>query len=165
MRVATAIFAAAILICIGSIPAHASTLGFELNGTYSFLSNGEWAKSNDVFRDEPVVRSTWQISSSCTGPSTCTGQISSDQGWTIPLKFSVDRWIASREIPNWAPCDTGGAVTGHQRFTFYGTNDQGQNIKSTDLLAGTDITRTDSGSCGKNLPLDIVIPMRLEQLT
>jgi hypothetical protein len=126
MRVVGAIPGAAALSAIGTIAvhpaAHASNFGFELNGTYSFVSNGEWAKSNDSFHDEAVVSATRRISSGCTSPSACTGEINSDQGWTAPLKFTVDRWIVHRELPNWVPCETGGAVTGHQTFTFHGVD-------------------------------------------
>jgi hypothetical protein len=160
------VIALIMVTALGSIPAaHASTFGFELNGTYSILSNGEWAKSNDSFHKEPVVRAIWKISSTCDSPSACTGQVDSDQGWTAPLKFSADSWIVKRDLPNWAPCETGGAVTGHERFSFYGVDDKGQSTGSTELLAGNDTTRTDSGSCGKSLPLNIVIPMRLQRLS
>jgi hypothetical protein len=168
MRVVGAILGAAALSTIGTVSAepsaHASNFGFEINGTYSFLSNGEWAKSNDSFHDEAMVRATWQISSSCTSVSACTGEVTSDQGWTAPVKFTVDRWIIHRELANWAPCETGGAATGRETFMFYPVDDDGQVAKSTDLLGGTDITRTDSGSCGKNLPLNIVIPIRLQRI-
>ena len=141
MRVVGAILGAVALSAIRALvvlpSAHASNFGFELNGTYSFLSNGEWAKA--------------------TTPCTTNR-------WTAPLKFTVDRWIVHRELPNWAPCETGGAVTGHQAFMFYPVDDDGQISRNTDLLAGTDITRTDSGSCGKNLPLNIVIPLRLQRI-
>ena len=160
--------AAAALGAMGTVvlgpSAHASDFGIELNGTYSFLSNGEWAASNDSLHDEPVVRATWKISSVCTSVSNCSGQVTSDQGWSAPLKFTVDRWIVHVELPNWAPCETGGAATGHQTFMFYPVNDNGQVAKGSDLLAGTDRTRTDSGSCGKNLPLNIVVPLRLQRI-
>ena len=169
MRIIGVVAGVGVLIAVatvGSAPiARASDFGFELNGTYSFLSNGEWAKSNDSFHKEPVVRAIWMISSSCTSPSLCTGQVSSDQGWTAPLKYSEDSWIVKLDLPNWAPCETGGAATGHQRFTFYGVDDKGQDTGSTELLAGTDTTRTDSGSCGRNLPLNVVIPMRLQRMS
>lgn len=169
VRIIGAVIGAAAFVMatmIDSPPAaRAATFGFELNGTYSFLSNGEWARSNDSLRNEPVVRAIWKISSSCDSPSFCTGTVDSDQGWTAPLKFVNDSWIVKRDLPNWAPCETGGAVTGHQRFTFYGVDDKGQSTGNTELLAGTDTTRTDSGSCGKNLPLNIVIPMRLQKVS
>jgi hypothetical protein len=142
----------------------ASDFGWELNGTYAFVSNGEYAKSNDSFHDEPVVRATWRISSTCSSPSTCVGAVTSDQGWTAPMKFTVDRWILHRELADWAPCDAGGAAVGHQTFTFYPLDDDGQVLKGSNLLGGFDRTFTDSGSCGKNLPLNIVIPMRLQKI-
>jgi hypothetical protein len=169
MRVVGAILGAAALSTLGTIctapTAHASTFGFELNGTYSFLSNGEWAKSNDTYRNEAVVRSTWQISSSCSSSAACTGQVTSDQGWTAPLEYRDSTWMVRRELTNWAPCETGGAAAGHQLFLFYGVDDSGLNTGSVDLLAGTDSTGTDSGACGKNLPLKIVIPIRLQRIT
>jgi hypothetical protein len=169
MRVVGAILGAvalSALAMIGTPPAaHASTYGFELNGTYSFLSNGEWAKSNDSFHNEPVVRATWKISSSCSSTAACTGQVTSDQGWMAPLEYRDSTWRVSRELTNWAPCETGGAATGHQLLLFYGVDDDGRNTGNVDLLAGSDSTITDSGSCGKNLPLKIVIPIRLQRLT
>ena len=169
MRVVSAILGAATVTATGlcgAMPiAAASDYGFEINGTYSFLSNGEWAKSNQIFHDEPVVRATWQVSSTCTSTAKCTGQVTSDQGWTAPLKFTVDRWIVLRDIPNWAPCEDGTAATGHQMFLFYGTNDDGQNTRGTDLMSGRDITKTDSGSCGRNQGLVLEIPMRLTRIS
>jgi hypothetical protein len=168
MRVVGALLGAVALSVAGMVivepSAHASDFGFELNGTYSFLSNGEWATSNDSFHDEAAVRATWQISSTCSSPSACTGEVTSDQGWTAPLKFTVDRWIVHRELPGWAPCETGGAAFGHQTFMFYPVDDDGQVLQGSDLLGGFDRTYTDSGSCGKNLPLNILIPMRLRKV-
>jgi hypothetical protein len=165
MRVVGAILGAAVLSTLGTpSPAHASTYGVELNGTYSFLSNGEWAKRNETFHDEPVVRSTWRISSSCSSSAACTGQVTSDQGWTAPLEYRDFSWMVSRELANWAPCETGGAATGHQLFLFYGVDDNGLNTGNVDLLAGSDSSETDSGACGKNLPLKIVIPIRLQRI-
>ncbi len=174
MRIVNVIAGATALTAAGlggatsfSAPANASNYGFELNGTYEVLSNGEWAKSNQVFKDEPVVRSIWQISSECSTPYKCTGTVVSNQGWTAPLVFNADRWLVDHDIPNWAPCEPGSgpAATGHQLFLFYGTDSNGQNTRSTDLLAGKDITSTDSGSCGRNPPLFIDIPLRLTRIS
>jgi len=169
MRAVGAILGAAALTSIGAFgatpSAQAQTFGFEVNGTYSFLSNGEWAKNNEIFHDEPVVRDTWHISSTCTTWIACTGQITSDQGWTAPLKFLADHWVATRDIPDWAPCEAGGAATGHQMFWFYGVDENGQNSRSTDLMAGKDMTHTDSGSCGRNKGLFVDVPMRLERIS
>lgn len=169
MRVVGAVLGAATLTVagmFGTAPiAAAKSYGFEINGTYAFLSNGEWAKSNEVYHSEPVVRATWQVSSTCTSTLECTGQITSDQGWTAPLRFSVERWLVTRDIPNWAPCEDGTAATGHQMFDFYGVDDDGQNSRNTDLLGGRDITKTDSGSCGRNQGLVVDIPMRLTRIS
>jgi hypothetical protein len=168
MRVVGAILGAvalSTLVMVGTAPvSHATTYGFELNGTYSFLSNGEWAKSNDSYHNEPVVRATWKISSACSSTADCTGQVTSDQGWTASLEYRDSTWRVKRELANWAPCETGGAATGHQLFLFYGVDDTGLETGSVDLLAGSDSTTTDSGSCGKSLPLKIVIPIRLQRI-
>ena len=44
------VVACAATVLTGQAPvASASDYGFELNGTYSAVSNGEWAKHNDSF--------------------------------------------------------------------------------------------------------------------
>lgn len=146
-------------------PASASDYGFEINGTYSVLSNGEWAKTNEVFNQQAVVRSTWQVSSTCTSTASCEGQVTSDQGWTAPLRFRVDRWLVTRDIPGWAPCGDGTAATGRQMFLFYGIDDDGQNTRNTDLLGGREIIKTDSGSCGRNRGLVMEIPLRITRIS
>jgi len=149
-------------VATGTPPATASNYGFELNGTYNVLSNGEWAKSNEVYRPEAVKRDVWKMSSSCENTNTCEGQITSlNEGWTIPLMFRNDHWIAPRDIPNWAQCESGSAATGHQLFWFYGVDEAGLNNRSTEILAGKETTFTDSGSCGKNLGLTIELPLRI----
>jgi hypothetical protein len=146
--------------------ASASTYGIELNGSYSVTSNGDWAETNDSYRDEQTVRQTWTISSSCTGPTQCTGNMVSDQGWTAPIKFTENRWIVTREIPNWAPCGEGPPATGHQMFMFWGVDNDGKvNATNTSQLGGRERTNTDSGSCGISKPLVITMPVRLEKLS
>ena len=39
-----------------------------LNGTYVATSNGQWAQTNEIYRDEASVRSTWTISTTCSTP-------------------------------------------------------------------------------------------------
>lgn len=146
--------------------ASASDYGFELNGTYSAVSNGEWAKHNDRFTPEGVKRDVWQMSSSCESTNRCDGTITSlNEGWTIPLRFLNDHWVAPRDIPNWAPCETGGAATGHQLYWFYGVDESGMNNRSTTELAGKDTTFTDSGSCGRNRGLTIELPIRITRIS
>ena len=73
---ATAIAALASLIVPPS--AHAKTFGVELSGTYKVSSDGEFAKTNDVFMDQPSVVETWTANTSCISPIECTGQVTSD---------------------------------------------------------------------------------------
>ena len=148
---ATAVVLAAIAV-VGSVgtatPAHASNYGIELNGTWRVVSNGDWAKTNEVFINEPTVVQTWTMTSSCTSPLTCTGQVSSDQGWTAPLRLGGDgsppdgAWFVNHVVPNWEPCPDGTAATGRQEFMFWGVDElTGQrNMKIVNLLAGQDAT-------------------------
>lgn len=186
--------AVAALAVVGSLgtatPAYASNYGVELNGTYRVISNGEWAKTNEVFIDEQTVVQTWTMTSTCTSPITCTGEVTSDQGWTAPLRLGGgpgspdavgDFWVVDRDIPNWEPCPAGydypgarivtGAegtsAPGHQKFMFWGVDPatSQRNMKMVDLLAGRDTTKGPSGACGINKPLVIEMPVRLEKLS
>jgi hypothetical protein len=168
----------AAIAVVGSVgtatPAHASDYGVELNGTYRVTSNGDWAKTNDVFIDEPTVIQTWTLTSSCTSPQICTGEVKSDQGWTSPLNLggaegpgSVgDFWVVNHVIPNWEPCPDGTAATGNQKFMFWGIDPlTGQrNMTRTTLLGGTNATHAPSGACGINKQLFIEMPVRLEKV-
>src|SRR5205823_973649 len=91
MRAVEVTAGALAIAVVGSLgmatPAHASNYGVELNGTYRVTSNGDWAQTNQVFIDEKTVVQTWTVSSSCTSPITCIGEVTSDQGWTAPLKL------------------------------------------------------------------------------
>jgi hypothetical protein len=174
----TAVALAAIAV-VGSVgtatPAHASNYGVELNGTYRVTSNGDWAKTNDVFIDEPTVVQTWTMSSSCTSPHTCIGQVTSDQGWTAPLKLGGvegpgavgDYWVVDHIVPNWEPCPDGTAATGAQKFWFWGMDQLTNNRdnKKVDLLTGIDMTHGPSGACGINKQLVIEMPVRLDRIS
>ncbi len=76
-------------------------------------SNGEFAKTNEVYIDEQTVVQTWTMSSTCTSPVVCTGEVRSDQGWTAPMRLGGgpgspgalgDFWVVDRVVPNWEPC-------------------------------------------------------------
>jgi hypothetical protein len=174
--------AAAAVALAGTPPAaHASDYGVELNGTYRVISLGEWAKRNEVFIDERTVVQTWTINSSCTSPIRCTGQVTSDQGWTAPIKFDGDYWVLDRVLENWEPCPVsydfpgarintgaGGIVApGKQRFYFWGWDVANSMTVHTNvgLLAGRDRTMGPSGACGINKPLIIELPLRMEKLS
>ena len=40
---------------------------------------------------------TWTVTSSCVSPIECTGEVTSDQGWTAPLRLD-DYWFVDRDI-------------------------------------------------------------------
>ncbi|WP_052740683.1 hypothetical protein [Mycobacterium sp. UM_Kg1] len=145
-------------------PAHAA-LGFELNGSYRVTSNGDWAKTNDVFMNEVNVSSVWTFSSSCENAHACTGQVSSDQGWTAPLEYRTSRWIVDRFHENWQTCPDGTTSPGRQRYQFQGSDANGQVEKrNTDLLVGYDRTIGVSGACGRNQPTVIVMALTVQRL-
>ena len=84
--VATA--AMTLLGSLGAAPAaHAKTFGIELNGTWKVISNGEWARTNEVLIDQKTTIENWTISSSCVSPIECNGTVTSDGGWTAPIDF------------------------------------------------------------------------------
>ena len=67
MRVSGVLATAAVLVgavqATPATPAAGSPSDWALNGTYVATSNGEWSKTNDIFRDQPSIRSKWTISS------------------------------------------------------------------------------------------------------
>jgi hypothetical protein len=147
-----------------SVVAQASE-GWAINGTYIVISNGQWAKTNDVYRDEAVVKSTWTITSTCSSLADCAGQVTSDQGWTAPIYTKYGEWRVDRTIKGWEPCPDGTAADGHQLFRLYPVDNQGQlAIHGSTTLAGEDKTLAPSGACGINNPLVISIPLKLTQI-
>jgi hypothetical protein len=114
------------------------------------------------------------MTSSCTSPHTCIGEVRSDQGWTAPLKLggvegpgSVgDYWVVDHIVDNWEPCPDGTAAPGAQKFWFWGVDQLTNNRdnKKVDLLTGRDVTKAPSGACGINKPLVIDMPVRLDKL-
>lgn len=145
-------------------PAGASDEPWAINGTFRATSDGVWAKSNEVFHDEPVVVSTWTITTTCTDAVTCTGPVVSDQGWTATIRSVGGEYIVDREIPNWEVCPDGTGMTGRQRFRFYPTNRKGLVVLRSPFLEGFDQTTGVTGACGINRPLVITIPFTLEKI-
>ena len=128
---------------------------YSINGTFTAMSDGQWAKTSDVFRDQPTVVSTWTITSTCSTPYRCTGQVKSDQGWTADARMLSGLWYVKHDVENWMPCPDGTSAPGHQLFKFYREDDN--------TLAGEDKTMSQSGACGKNLPLVTRMPFTLRQ--
>ena len=161
---ATAIAALASLIVPPS--AHAKTFGVELTGTYKVSSDGEFAKTNDVFMDQQSVVETWTANTSCISPIECTGQVTSDGGWTGSARLD-NFWYIEHDIPNWLPCSDGTFAPGHQMFILWGIDPataEGitENIK---YFAGRNVTKTSSGACGINKPVVIEMPVVVEKLS
>ncbi|WP_245234020.1 hypothetical protein [Mycobacterium sp. PS03-16] len=137
-----------------------------LNGTYSATSNGEWAKKNEVFRDEAVVRATWTITTQCSYPTDCTGTVVSDQGWEAPIYQKGGIWYVKHTVPRWEPCPDGTAADGLQVFRFVPTVEDGsQTDPDSDMLVGEDQTTGPSGACGISKPLFITMPFKLVKLS
>ena len=86
------------------------------------------------------------------------------QGWDADIEYTEDRWLVRRTIPNWQPCSDGSASAGNQQYMFWPVDASGQHSTNNSLLAGIDTTKGLSGACGKNLPLVITIPMRLQSI-
>jgi hypothetical protein len=127
----------------------------EINGTFTAISDGQWAKTNEVFRDEASVTSTWTITSTCSDPTTCTGRVTSDQGWSAEARYQSRTWTVFHRVENWEPCPDGTAGAGERVFTFF-------KITPATLI-GWDKTIGDSGACGINLSLTVKMPFKLIQ--
>jgi hypothetical protein len=140
-------------------------MGNPINGTYIATSVGEWAKTNEVFRDEATVRSTWTVTSTCMNFQECSGQVTSDQGWSAPLTMHDGTdWVVTRDLTNWEFCPDGTAVTGHQRYRFYSVGPDGRQQPGSGTLAGQDKTVGPSGACGINRWLVVQMPFRLDKI-
>ncbi len=142
--------------------AHASDDEWGLNGTYIATSNGEWAKTNDAFRDEASLRGVWTISTTCGYPTECTGTVNSDFGWSAPIYKASGVWYVKRTIPNWEPCPDGTAAQGFQVYRFVPVVEDGSQVDPmSTTLAGEDQTTGTPGACGISKPLFISMPFKL----
>jgi hypothetical protein len=155
--------AAASLVCLALAPtATAHPDDGSLNGRYIATSNGDWAQTNDQFRNEASVRSTWTISTTCVDPTDCTGTMTSDLGWAADIHKKSGMWFVRHPIPHWQPCPDGSAADGVQLFRFYaGDPLTGQAPPDADTYLGDDITSSASGACGINKQLVIDMPFKM----
>lgn len=158
-----AIIVASAMACVCSLggAAHASA-EWGLNGTYTATSNGEWAQTNDVYRDESSVRSTWRITTTCSDPANCTGTVTTDWGWSAPIYQKAGLWVVKRALVGWEPCADGSAADGLQIYTFYPATPDGHAVDaSSTTLLGQDQATGVSGGCGINRQLQITMPFKL----
>jgi hypothetical protein len=169
MRVSTMLMAVAVTSAAALTgptgPAEGGTGDWGLNGTYTATSNGEWAKTNDVYHDEASIRSTWTITTTCSYPTECTGNVKSDWGWSAPIYQKSAVWYVKRTVDNWQPCQDGTAGPGLQVFRFYpGTPDGDAMDPTSSTLFGEDQTTGTSGSCGSSKVLFISLPFKLVRI-
>jgi hypothetical protein len=159
--------AVAILLVGGATgaPARASA-DWALNGTFTATSNGEWARTNDVFHDERSVRAIWTVTSQCSYPTECTGTVTSDQGWTAPTYQTGGEWYVKHVVPQWMPCPDGSTADGYQVFRFKRMTPGGDNTDPTsNTLLGEDSTTGPSGACGRSLAKFITMPFKLVKIS
>jgi len=120
---AGAVAAMTVAATLSATPAaHASDFGPELNGTYRYYSNGQFALVNDVRKDMPTIDETWTLSSSCVSPIECDGTATSSAGWSARLWLGYPNayWVVDRNIAQWQFCPNGMTAPGEQRFQFWG---------------------------------------------
>lgn len=146
----------AITALVSSAPARAEYFcDGPINGVYSAVSDGQWAKIREIYRLGVTVESVWTIESSCQDFMLCTGTVVTDQGWSSPLECHAGSWTVLLEHPSWQRCPDGSTTPGEQRFSFF--------IDRTDRTRyrGSDRTLAPSGGCGVNLPMTVELPFRL----
>lgn len=142
----------------GAGPAHADLDAAALNGRFTAISDGQFAKTNERRHDEATVTSIWTITTSCATMLDCSGQMTSDQGWAAEVRYTKPMWYVVRTLENWIPCPDGTSVSGQQTFKFF--------VDEYDkpYLRGWDNTLGPSGACGVNKVLNIEMPFRLVPL-
>jgi hypothetical protein len=157
---------AAVVASFVSAPiSRASDDGLAMNGTYSATSNGDWAKTNEVFRNEATVRSVWTITTACSDVNDCTGHLTSDAGWTADIYADSGSWYVKHTVENWEPCPDATAAPGQQLYRFYPVNSASQTDAKSTTYAGVDTTTGPSGACGINTVLIITMPFKLVKLS
>ncbi len=162
---ALAATAIAVTASVGAAPAQASNFGTELNGTWRVLSDGQWARTNDVKIKQETVVETWTISTTCTSPLDCSGEVTSDRGWTGTARLD-DFWYVDHVIPNWIPCPDGTFASGYQKFILWGVDPATEQkvYNNIQTLAGRNVTKGPSGACGVNKPVVIELPVSMAKI-
>ena len=88
-------------------PAHASNYGVELNGTWRVMSNGDWARTNQVFMIEKTIDRDLDHLLELCQPHRMHGHGEKRPGLDRADQLVKVYWILDRDIPNWAPCPDG----------------------------------------------------------
>lgn len=164
---AVVLVAAAAVAALGAAPqASAGYCDPLLNGSFTAVSDGTWAKTNQVFRDEVTVESTWTISTSCSAESPdCAGQVISSQGWSAPIRCeSAGLWFVRRHLEQWQPCQDGTVAPADQMLYFSPDLSGSPSFEAVKTFSGWDRTKGVSGGCGRNQPLVIEMPFQLSRM-
>lgn len=160
---AAALMAAAIIGAVSSASrADAALCDPEINGTFTAVSDGQSAKTNQVFHDEATVTSNWTITTSCNASYDCAGQVISSQGWNAPVVCEASGlWYVRRHLEHWEPCDDGTAAPAEQLLYFSPDLSGSPSFDAVKTFSGWDRTVGASGGCGHNKPLVIEMPLQL----
>lgn len=157
-----ALIGAFMIAVLGTASRGSAAGDWGLNGTYTATSNGEWAKTNEIFHNEASIRSIWTINTTCSYPTECTGTVVSDWGWRAPIYQTGGVWFVKHIVDNWQPCPDGTAAQGFQVFRFAPTNPDGDAVDpASPVLTGADETTGVSGACGRSKTWFISMPFKL----
>jgi hypothetical protein len=166
---AVVLAASAGLLSVGAMvagPPAGATEDFALNGKFTAVSDGQWAKVRERYQDVPSTTSTWTLSSTCNGPNDCQGTVRSDQGWTAHMRKPSQAWSVERIVPDWQRCPDGSTSPGRQLFRFWRVDEQGvPDLSGTStLFSGEEKMLGVSGACGVNQWLTVRMPFLLRQI-
>lgn len=158
LRCMTQLAIVATLAVVVAVPAGAEPdfSDIELNGVFTAFSDGTMAKTNDRYKDEESVTTTWTVESTCQNFLECTGRVVSDRGWEAKLTYLDNRWRAVHTIDGWMTCPDGSTAPGEQFFSFY------RDFLDPTRWVGWDKTVGPSGACGVNQWLAIEMPFVLK---
>ena len=160
---AAAVVASATMISLGVAPAQAQP-EWGINGTFATSVNGDWAKVNERYEDQPSERATWKISTQCISPTDCSGTVTSDQGWTAPIYTVNGLYYIKRAVQNWRYCADGTPIEGLQVYKLYPVGFDGHFDASSHEYTGEQQTTGPSGSCGRNQWPAIRAPFYMKQI-
>ena len=166
MRARQGAAALSVVIALGVFVAPQAHAGdMALNGRFLATSNGDWAMTNDVYRDEASVRSIWTIAMTCTNVLTCAERSTVTSAGAPKSPRPTGNTSSSETFQTGSHAPTAAeTVTGHQRYRFFPVDDNGAIRPGSRVFAGFDKTSGESGGCSLNEKLEIEIPFRLEKL-
>ncbi|KAA0107491.1 hypothetical protein [Mycolicibacterium sp. P1-5] len=164
LQALTAVGAAVTLIGITCATTAQASQDWGINGTFAMSSNGEWAKINGRYQDQPSERNTWTISTTCISPTECTGTVTSDAGWSAPIYTTNSLWYVKRTIPDWRFCADGAAIEGFQEYKIYPVGTDGHYDGASDEYTGVNRVIGPSGSCGRNQWPVIEMPIYMKKV-